>query len=64
MPETHEVHRAATRTTSAVLLVLGLAMLVSTIARGGGPFALGILLGLLFAAAGGGRLYVSRRGAS
>ena len=64
MPETREVHRAATRTTSALLLALGVAMVVSTIARGGGPFALGIVLGLLFAAAGGGRLYVGRRGAS
>lgn len=54
------MHRAATRLTSVVLLLLGIAMLVSTIARGGGPLALGVLLGLLFVAAGAGRLYVTR----
>ena len=54
------MHRQATRVTSIVLLALGIAMLVSTFARGGGPLALGVLLGLLFVAAGAGRLYVMR----
>lgn len=54
------MHRQATRATSVILLLLGAAMLVSTLARGGGPLALGVLLGLLFVAAGAGRLYVSR----
>ena len=35
-------------------------MLVSTIARGGGPLAIGVLLGVLFVAAGAGRIYVNR----
>ena len=52
--------RTLTTLTSLVLVALGVAMLVSTIARGGGPLALGILLGLLFIAAGAGRIYVSR----
>ena len=39
---------------------LGLVLLVSTIARGGGPLAIGVLLGLLFVAAGAGRLYLAR----
>ena len=46
---------------SAALVVLGVAMIVSPVARGGQVFALGILLGLLFVAAGAGRLYVARR---
>ena len=54
------MHRTFTRATSVFMVLLGIAMLVSTIARGGGPLALGILLGLLFVAAGAGRLYVSR----
>lgn len=54
------MHRHATRLTSVLLVLLGLAMLVSTIARGGGPLAMGVVLGLLFVAAGAGRLYVSR----
>ena len=64
MPEARDVHRAATSPTSALLLLLGVAMRISTIARGGGPLALGVVLGLLFAAAGGGRLYVGRRSGS
>lgn len=43
------------------MLVIGVAMVISTIARGGGPLALGVLLGLLFVAAGAGRLYVARK---
>ena len=46
---------------SALMFVLGLAIIVVTLANGGGPLALGILLGVLFAAAGGGRLYVTWR---
>ena len=42
-----------------LLLVLGVAMVVSTLARGGGPAALGVILGVLFALAGAGRLYLA-----
>jgi len=41
------------------MIVLGLAMIVTTVSRGGGPLALGLVLGLLFIAAGLGRLYFS-----
>jgi len=43
-----------------IMVVLGIAILVSTLARGGGPLAIGILLGVMFVAAGAGRLYVER----
>lgn len=43
------------------MLVIGIAMIVSTVARGGGPLALGVLLGILFVLAGAGRLYVARK---
>ena len=43
------------------MVVLGVAMIVRTLAAGGGPLALGIVLGLLFVAAGAGRLWVERR---
>ena len=46
---------------SSVLVVLGLAILVRTIAAGGGPGAVGILMGILFVAAGAGRLWAERR---
>ena len=61
MPEPRDVHRLATLVLSAVMLVLGLAILAVTLANGGGPLALGILLGVLFVAAGGGRLYLTWR---
>ena len=61
MPEPRDVHRLATLVLSAAMLVLGLAIIAVTLANGGGPLALGILLGVLFAAAGGGRLYVTWR---
>jgi hypothetical protein len=54
------VHGIATRVLSVLMVLLGLAILVSTVARGGGPLAIGILLGVLFTAAGLGRLYVER----
>jgi hypothetical protein len=60
MPEPRNLHRSATRVMSVVMVVLGIAILVSTIARGGGPLAVGILLGVMFVAAGAGRLYVER----
>ena len=47
---------------SAAMAVLGIAIIVVTLANGGGPFALGILLGVLFTAAGTGRLYFTWRG--
>ena len=50
-----------TRILSFVLLGLGLAMIVSAIARGGGPLAYGVIIGILFAAAGAGRLWTERR---
>jgi hypothetical protein len=40
---------------------LGAVLIVSTVLRGGGATAVGIVLGLLFVAAGVGRLYLMRR---
>jgi hypothetical protein len=44
------------------MLVIGVAMIISTVARGGGALALGLVMGVLFTAAGAGRLYVSLKG--
>jgi hypothetical protein len=46
---------------SAVLVVLGVAIIVRTLAAGGGPLAFGLLMGLLFIAAGALRLVLERR---
>jgi len=45
---------------SAVMVLIGVVLLISALAHGGGPLAIGVLLGLLFVAAGAGRLYLAR----
>ncbi len=61
-PSGRGVHRTATLVLSAAMVVLGLAILVQTFAAGGGPLAIGTVLGVLFVGAGGGRLYFTWRG--
>ena len=51
---------ATTRVLSAALLVLGLVMIVVALVGGGRALAVGVLLGLLLALVGAGRLYLSR----
>ena len=51
----------ATILMSGLMVVIGIAMVARTIDAGGGATAIGILVGLLFVAAGAGRLYVERR---
>jgi hypothetical protein len=53
---------ASARLLSAVLLVVGVAMVVSALARGGGALALGVVLGTLLALLGAGRLWLARGG--
>jgi uncharacterized membrane protein HdeD (DUF308 family) len=52
----------APRVLSAVLVLLGIAIIVRTIAAGGGPLAFGLLMGVLFIAAGVLRIALERRG--
>jgi hypothetical protein len=54
-------HQGTTRLLSVTLVLLGVAMIVSTLARGGGPTAYGLLIGLLFVVAGGARLWLAVR---
>jgi hypothetical protein len=53
---------ASTRLLSAALLAVGVAMVASTLAHGGGPLALGVILGVLLAAVGVARLWLARGG--
>ena len=50
-----------TQVLSAAMIVIGVALVVRTLAEGGGGFALGLLFGVLFIAAGVGRLWAERR---
>jgi hypothetical protein len=61
VPDPRQVKRGTTRVFSALLVILGVAMVASTVARGGGPLAVGVVLGLLFCAAGAARLYLLER---
>lgn len=56
-----DVHRGSTLILSAVMVLLGLAMIVRALAGGGGALAVGVVFGALFVAAGAGRLWVARR---
>jgi len=51
---------ALTRLLSGLMIFLGVAIVVRTIDAGGGPTAIGIVVGVLFVAAGAGRLYATR----
>ena len=45
-------YRASTRAIGLVTFLLGLVMIVVTLARGGGPLAVGVIAGALFAVLG------------
>ena len=46
---------------SILMMVIGVALVVRTLTAGGGAAATGVLLGVLFVAAGAGRLYLQFR---
>jgi hypothetical protein len=48
--------------TSALLFLVGLAMVVAALARGGGALALGVVLGVMLTLIGAGRLWLARGG--
>ena len=60
IPRVQRAYTASSRLLSGLLLLLGLAMIASALAAGGGPLALGVVLGVLFAGLGGARLWLSR----
>jgi hypothetical protein len=61
MAAPRNLHRSTTRFMSVLLVVLGIAMIGRTIAAGAsaGGLAFGFVIGVLFIAAGLGRLYIS-----
>jgi hypothetical protein len=62
VPRPPGLYRSSTRLLSLAMLVIGIVMIVSTLARGGGVLAIGLVMGVLFTLAGGGRLYISMKG--
>ncbi|HVW46724.1 MAG TPA: hypothetical protein VHA76_06710 [Solirubrobacterales bacterium] len=54
-------YHSAIRAFSIVFFVVGLALLVVTLAGGGGPGSIGFLMGILFVAVGVGRYWIASR---
>lgn len=61
-PAPDEVYRGVTRVFATLILGFGVAIVVITLANGGGIAATGLWIGLIFTALGAGRLYLSLRG--
>ena len=61
MAKPRDVHRQTTLLFSSVMVLLGVGMIVRTVVAGGSALATGLLLGVLFIAAGAGRVYLALR---
>jgi hypothetical protein len=58
-----QVHRSSTVVLSALMVVIGCVLVIQDVAVGGDVLSARLLLGILFAAVGVGRIYLeSRRG--
>ena len=55
------IYKQAVRGFSAAFVLIGLVVLAVTLANGGGPASVGVLMGLAFVVVGAGRLWVARR---
>ena len=54
-----EMYRGGVRVFAALIIIFGVVILVSTLAHGGGPLSVGLLLGLGFIALGVARLWLT-----
>lgn len=61
MPDPRQLHRSTTRVLSLAMIVIGVLLVGRTLAAGGGGLALGLILGVLFVAAGAARIYLQTR---
>jgi len=59
-PPKSAYHRSV-RVFSVAFIALGLVILIATLAAGGGPLSVGVIMGVAFAIVGAGRLWVSAR---
>jgi hypothetical protein len=55
------IYQGSVRAFSVIFIALGLLLLVATLANGGGPLSVGMLLGVAFFAVGAGRLWIASR---
>lgn len=59
--EPRQLYRSSTRVLAAVTLVLGVAIVVTSLARGAGPASARLIIGILFVGLGAARLYLTTR---
>jgi hypothetical protein len=62
MNDPQQLRQSSTRIMSVMMIAVGIALVVRTVVAGGGTVAVGVLLGIVFMAAGAGRLYLQFRG--
>ncbi len=55
------IYRQAVRGFSLAFIAIGLVVLAVTLANGGGPASVGVLMGVAFVVVGAGRLWVASR---
>jgi hypothetical protein len=55
-------YATSTRVLSGIIMLLGVTMVISALARGGGVLALGVVLGTMLTLLGAGRLWLARGG--
>ena len=61
-PSGPNLHASTTSLLSLLMLIIGVGLVVRTVTLGGSIFAIGVIMGVLFVAAGCGRLWVAARG--
>jgi len=61
MASPDRIYHGSVRAFSFVFIGLGLAILIATLANGGGALSLGVVLGVAFLAVGAGRLWIAAR---
>jgi drug/metabolite transporter (DMT)-like permease len=54
-------YRESTRAVGAIICVLGIVIVVVTVANGGGPLSLGVIVGVAFALLGALRVIIANR---
>ena len=61
MPESPGFYTTTIRILSTAMIGVGIALVIRAVGNGGGVFSIGVLIGVLFVAAGAGRWYLTLR---
>jgi hypothetical protein len=61
MSTPERIYRRSVRAFSVIMVAIGIALVATTLANGGGPLAIGFILGIAFVAVGAGRLWIATR---